>query len=43
MATQMKAFEQCFPTGLFTMLYKVLLSFQSVNEILNCGNSNKSY
>ena len=30
----MKATEQYFPVVLFIMLYKVLLTFESVNEIL---------
>ena len=32
----MKATEQCFPVVLFIMLYKVVLTFESVDEILNC-------
>ena len=31
---QMKATEQCFPVVLFIMLYKVVLTFESVDEIL---------
>ena len=31
----MKAIEQYFPVVLFTMLYKVVLTFESVNKILN--------
>ena len=31
---QMKATAQFFPVVLFTMLYKVILTFDSVNEIL---------
>ena len=31
---QMKATEQHFPVVLFIMLYKVVLAFESVNEIL---------
>ena len=30
---QMKAIEQYFPVVLFIMLYKVVLSFESVDEI----------
>ena len=30
----MKATEQYFPVVLFIMLYKVVLTFESVNEIL---------
>ena len=39
----MKANEQYFPLMLFIMLYKVALSFESVNEILKCDHSNESY
>ena len=39
----MKAAEQYFPVVLFIMLYKVVLTFESVNEILKCGYSNESY
>ena len=41
--TEMKATEQYFPVVLFIMLYKVVLTFESVDEILNCGHSNESY
>jgi len=40
---QMKATEQCFPVVLFIMLYKVVLNFESVDEILKCDHSNESY
>ena len=40
---QMKATEQYFPVMLFIMLYKVVLSFESVGEILKCDHSNESY
>ena len=40
---QMKATEQYFPVVLFIMLYKVVLTFESVDEILWCGYSNESY
>ena len=40
---QMKATEQYFPVVLFIMLYKVVLTFESVDEILWCDYSNKSY
>ena len=40
---QMKATKQYVPVVLFTMLYKVVLTFESVNEILWCYHSNKSY
>ena len=39
---QMKATEQYFPVVLFIMLYKVLLTFESVNEILKCDHSTES-
>ena len=38
---QMKATEQYIPVVLFTMLYKVVQSFESVDEILKCDHSNK--
>jgi len=39
----MKATEQYFPVALFIMLYKVVLAFESVDEILKCDHSNESY
>ena len=39
---QMKATEQYFPEVLFIMLYKVILTFESVDEILWCDHSNES-
>ena len=40
----MKATEQYFPVMLFIMLYKVALTFQSVDQILIKGDrSNESY
>ena len=41
--TQMKATEQYFPVVLFIMLYKVALTFESVDEILKCDHSNERY
>ena len=38
----MKATEQCFSVVLFIMLYKVVLTFKSVDEILECDHSNES-
>ena len=38
----MKATEQYFPVVLFIMLYKVVLTFQSVDEILWCDHSNET-
>ena len=40
---QMKATKQYFPEVIFIMLYKVVLSFESVDEILKCDHSNESY
>ena len=40
---QIKATEQYFPVALFIMLYKVILTFESVDEILKCDHSNESY
>ena len=39
----MKATEQYFAVVLFIMLYKVVLTFESVDEILKCDHSNESY
>ena len=39
---QMKAIEQYLSVELFIMLHKVVLTFQSVNEILKCDHSNES-
>ena len=39
----MKATEQYFPVVLFIMLYKVVLTVESVGEILKCDHSNESY
>ena len=43
MTIQMKATEQYFPVVLFIMLYKVVLTFESVDEIPKCDHSNESY
>ena len=40
---QMKATEHYFPVVLFIMLYKVVLTFESVDEFLKCDHSNESY
>jgi len=40
---QMKATEQYFAVVPFIMLYKVVLTVESVDEILECDHSNKSY
>ena len=39
----MEATEQYFPVVLFIMLYKVVLTFESVDEILKYDHSNGSY
>ena len=39
----MKATEQYFSVVLFIMLYKVVLTFESVKQILNCDHSNESH
>ena len=39
----MKATAQYFAVVLFIMLYKVALTFESVDEILKCDHSNESY
>ena len=38
----MKAIEQNFPVELFSMLYKVVLTLESVDDI-QCGHSNGSF
>ena len=38
----MKATEQYFPVVLFIMLYKVVLTFESVDEILWCDHPNET-
>ena len=35
--------EQYFAVVLFIVLYEVVLTFESVEEILKCDHSNKSY
>ena len=40
---QIKATEQYFPVVLFIMLYNVVLTFESVDEILWCDHCNESY
>ena len=39
----MKATKQYILVALFILLYKTVLTFESVNEILKCDHSNKSY
>ena len=40
---QVKATEQYVPVMVFIMLYKGALTFESVDEILKCDQSNGSY
>ena len=40
---QLKATEQFFPVVLYIMLYKVVLTFECVKEILKCDHSNESH
>ena len=37
----MKATEQYFPVVLFIMRYEVVLTFESVNEVLKCDDWNE--
>ena len=39
----MKATEQYFSMVLFIVLYKMVLTFESVDEILKCDHSNESF
>ena len=39
----MKASEQNFLVVLFIMLYKMVLTFESVDEIPKCDHLNESY
>ena len=43
MTIQMKATEQLFPVVLFIMLHKVILTFESLDEILKYDHSNEGY
>ena len=40
---QMKAIEQYVPAVLFIVLYRVILTFESADEILKCDHSNESH
>jgi len=40
---QVRAIEQYVPVVLFVMLYKVVLTFESVDEIIKSDHSNESY
>jgi len=42
-AIQVKATEQYFPVVLLTILHMVVLTFESVDEILKSDHSNESY
>ena len=39
----MKATDQYFPVELFIMLFKLVLTFESVDEILKCDHSNETH
>ena len=39
----MKATEQYFPVLLFIVMYRVVLTFESLDEMLKCEHSNKIY
>jgi len=39
----MKATQQYFRVVLFVLLYRVVLTFESVDEILKCDYLNESY
>ena len=41
--TEMKATEQYFPVLLFITLYKMVLTLESVDEILKCDHPTESY
>ena len=43
MTLKMKATEKYFHVALFIKLYKVVLTFEIVDEILKCDHSNESY
>ena len=43
MTIEMKAIEQYFPVVLFVLLYKVVLTFECVDEILKCEHSNERF
>ena len=43
MTIQVKAIEQYFHAMLFILLYKVFLTFTSVDQSLACDHSNESY
>ena len=40
---QVKSTEQYFRVVLFIMLYEIILTFGSVDDIIKCDHSNESY
>lgn len=40
---QVEATEHCFPVGLFIILDKVVLTFETMDEIVKCDHANNSY
>lgn len=40
---QLKATGHCLPVGVFIMLRKVVITFGSEDELLQCCHSNESY
>ena len=42
MTIQLKATEQYFPVVLFIILFKVVLTFESVDKILKCDHLNEA-
>ena len=43
MAIKIKAIGPYFPVVLFIMMYKVVVTIESVDEMLKCYHSNESY
>ena len=43
MTIKIKPTEQYFPVVLFIMLYKVVLTSESVDEMLKCDHQNETY
>ena len=43
MTIQIKATEQYLPVVLFIIFYKLVLTFESVDEILKCVHSSESH
>ena len=43
MTVQVKAIEHYFPVVLFILLYKMVLAFESADEILKYDHSSESY